>query len=604
MHPSAEELQARVARRIPDPLPDTVVPLLRELLRALVTPGPQQRLADELVLALIGSGQRASTLLVVLSEAVHLLAPTADADLVQSQALALATEGFDFLEHRHHDELRSLIRRVRHDPVTGLPNRRSILEDLAKALSRSERLGSPLLVALLVIQDHDGEAAITDGTLIEIAARLEESGRASDLIGRVAERAFLVAHDAVPDDAVAQRILARIMARASAPLPTAPRAPRLHVAATLASGARLDPQRILEVLEHAIDQDSDGCPHLIDLPTSVHTPTSGPFGPIELRYQPIVQLVTGAIVRVEALARFPIDGELRPPGPMVAQLDSTERRRLFETVLQKVADDMAAGRLVYPVSVNLEPDLISRLDIARWIHDTWHGAGLDPSLLTLEITETQSLYSLAVEPLGWLRAHGYHLALDDFGTGYASLSRVLSFDFSQYKLDRLFSDPVELVDRGLVLLLVATEAATLLGADLVVEGVEDLISLAVLRTLELPLGQGFLLAPPLTIDALAAHPPTVPVEIPEEYRPIVEAVMLFRWERAVLAVHGQESVLAGPCPACKLEFPSEFQTLHARQHALLRELAASDPTAARRLTRLGREVRTGLLTRVPGIASP
>jgi len=601
MHPSAKELHARVAERLLRPLPDSLLPLLDGLLGALDTDEPRARLADELLLALLASGEPASTLLVVLSEAVALLAAEEDADPLQKRALGLAIQAFDFLEHRHRDEVRSLVRRVRHDPITGLPNRRSILDELAGALARSHRLQSRLLVALIgVAAPHD--TTISDTDLIELATRLEESGRAGDLVGRAGERAFLVAREAVEDPTAARRILARIASHAGAPLPTT-HVPDLRIVATLADGERHDPKRVLESLERALANVEDATPRLLEIATSATNPTRAPFGPVELRYQPIVRLTTGAIVRVEALARFPVDGELRPPGPMVAQLDSAERRRLLEDVLRGVARDMAAERLTYPVSVNLEPDLISRRELARWIDETWRGAGLDPGLLTLEITETQSLYSLAVEPLGWLRARGYQLALDDFGTGYASLSRVLRFEFSQYKLDRLFSDPVELIDRGLVLLVVATEAAALLGAELVVEGVEDLVSLTVLRTLELPLAQGFLLAPPLAIDALVTHPPTVSVEIPEECRPVRDAVRLFRWERAALAAHSQESGLAGACPVCALGLPPELAALHERQHALLDDLASGHPDAARTLTRLGRDIRIALLALMPGVAT-
>jgi hypothetical protein len=269
--------------------------------------------------------------------------------------------------------------------------------------------------------------------------------------------------------------------------------------------------------------------------------------------------------------------------------------------LSQVADDLGNSQLTVPVSINIEPDLISRDGCAASIINTWEQRGLPPRQLGIEITETQDLFSLAYNPLALLKDAGHRIALDDFGTGYASLSRILGFPFDEIKLDRAFLEPIDLLNHGLPLLTVAIDVSDLLGIDLVVEGIEDPRMVPVLKSLGVRLAQGFALSHPLPLAELLKLSDPLPLPSSQPHGAIMAAAQIFRWERAIASLAASETSLATTeliCPIARDLAEPDLVALHQAQHRLTEHiLTTNDPDARHELGRLGRELRGRVSTR-------
>lgn len=152
------------------------------------------------------------------------------------------------------------------------------------------------------------------------------------------------------------------------------------------------------------------------------------------------------------------------------------------------------------VSVNISLLHVKQANFAERVLSVLEEAGLAPSLLELEITE--SFFSVDTEAgvteFRRLRSHGVRIAIDDFGTGYSSLSRLQHYPIDCLKIDRSFV--VRLEEGGRTRAIVASIIALgrNLGMNVIAEGVENEAQLESLRALGANAVQGFLISPPLT----------------------------------------------------------------------------------------------------------
>lgn len=423
-----------------------------------------------------------------------------------------------------------LLEQARTDALTGLPNRALLAERLDMALSRLTRRSGHVAVLIAdldnfkAINDVYGHA-VGDSTLVAVSERLRQAVRGTDTLVRMGGDEFaVIAEDLDADDpngamlALAERMRAVV----GKPLRQGKREVRasLSVGAFLARGpvARdtvlanadlalyeakrngrntvvgFDPgmraeatraQKIREQLHRALRRDE-----------------------LVAHYQPLVDVGAGYVVGVESLVRWnhPKEGLLPPAAFLpVAMLDDLivdiDLRMLELAVhdLQPLGGD--AGRLWLNVA---GPTLASgRLPEA--IPRVLDTVGMPPDRLTLEISEsalpTDSPRVLAA--LTELVDVGVQLAIDDFGTGYCSLAHLTWLPLHAVKLDRSFlsNDQSSALVPGLVSILRALQLVP------VVEGIETDAHLAQCREAGASLGQGFGIARPMTVQALAAWLP-------------------------------------------------------------------------------------------------
>jgi diguanylate cyclase len=222
-------------------------------------------------------------------------------------------------------------------------------------------------------------------------------------------------------------------------------------------------------------------------------------------YQPKIDLRTGTPVGVEALVRWPHRerGLLAPDSflPLVRQHGLM--RGVTELVLSRALDDMvtwkAAGVRV-PVSVNLSAPAVADTSLPVYIARELADRRLEPTMLTVEITEDLLLENTqrARNVLDRLRASGTRIALDDFGSGYSALWYLRDLSFDEVKLDSQFIVPLLTDLRAAVIVRAVIDLVHDLGGTVVAEGVEDAATAHKLRDYGCEIAQGFYYSPPLS----------------------------------------------------------------------------------------------------------
>jgi EAL domain-containing protein (putative c-di-GMP-specific phosphodiesterase class I) len=234
---------------------------------------------------------------------------------------------------------------------------------------------------------------------------------------------------------------------------------------------------------------------------------------LDVHYQPIVELETGVVRGVEALARWnhPQRGPVAPD-VFIALAERTGLivplgRRLLERAcadLPHLRARLGHERLLLGVNLStrelLDPELPERMTAAL------AAAGLGPGALTIEITESvlMSDVEAAKARLAELKERGALIAVDDFGTGYSSLAYLRQFPVDCLKIDRAFVDSVADTgseDHSLVRTILSLGETR--GLIVIAEGVEHAAQRDELHRLGCELGQGYLFCRPMSADDLA-----------------------------------------------------------------------------------------------------
>jgi diguanylate cyclase (GGDEF)-like protein len=232
---------------------------------------------------------------------------------------------------------------------------------------------------------------------------------------------------------------------------------------------------------------------------------------IEIRFQPQVSVTTGAIVGAEALARWnhPQYGEVGALTLFGVAEGSDYLVQLSDHVQRKAIEEAAAwpealGHL--RLSVNITAADMLRPGFAASFLALVRESGFDPGRLTVEVTESGLIEDLgaAAALLAALRGGGLRVAIDDFGTGYSSLAYLKALPLDYLKIDKRLCQDIAGSTRDRIVVRSVIDMARSLGLDVVAEGVETEEQLSLLAEEGCTLYQGFLCAPPVTGEALAA----------------------------------------------------------------------------------------------------
>jgi EAL domain-containing protein (putative c-di-GMP-specific phosphodiesterase class I) len=232
-------------------------------------------------------------------------------------------------------------------------------------------------------------------------------------------------------------------------------------------------------------------------------------GELRLHYQPKLDLVTGEVRDVEALVRWqhPVRGMI-PPADFIPLAEQAHLILPLTTyVLTEALGQVRRWRdagLDLCVAINLSARSLLDGRLPEEVTDVLRANDVPPSALMFEITESAIMADTqrAERILERLSTMGIRLAVDDFGTGYSSLSYLKRLPVDEVKIDRSFvrnmvSDP----DDGLIVRS-TVELTRGLGRTAVAEGVEDQLTLDLLRSLGCDVAQGFHISPPVPADRL------------------------------------------------------------------------------------------------------
>jgi diguanylate cyclase (GGDEF)-like protein/PAS domain S-box-containing protein len=414
-----------------------------------------------------------------------------------------------------------------HDELTGLPNRRFLLTRLAAFSHEESRVGL-LFVDLdrfKVINDSLGHDA-GDHLLIEVARRFREVVRPPDDVARVGGDEFVVLCAGIRTEAEILDVAERVMESLAEPIELP--GGRVVVSASagvLHSRGPVDPTSLLQDADLAMYEAKqqgrarsalfhtglrDRAMVRMELESALRDAVRN--GEMELYYQPVVRIRDGALVGVEALARWKRPGlGLVPPDVFVPIATDTG---LILPFGRWVIEQSVAAAARWPdleVAANLSVRQLTDADLVDFVRDTLAAKGVEPRRLCLEVTEADLVadVEMVVSQLGKLKAIGVRLAIDDFGTGFATLDYLRRFATADIlKIDATFvagvTDPAS---HDLAIVSAALVLADTLGFDVVAEGVETQAQLEVLQRLGCRLGQGYLYSPAVPaarIDAMLA----------------------------------------------------------------------------------------------------
>ena len=439
------------------------------------------------------------------------------------------------LFERAQTEVRSRAHAALHDTMTGLPNRTMLLNRLAEQMETAAREDGRRRTALsrvaLILLDLDrfkvvneslGHAA-GDQLLNEVGQRLLGAARSTDTVARLGSDEFGILLGPVRSVREAERVAARIEASLAAIFDLDGNEVSIGASMGIAVGtaALPHPFDLLKQAEIALHRaKADPVRNVILFDPEMHVQTldrvtlehdlRGAIERSELRlhYQPLVDLLTGEVMGMEALLRWehPTRGLISPLSfiPLAEEtgLILPIGRWVLETACHRLRDWQrrfpAAEGLA--VSVNLSARQFAESSLISNVAAILDHAGLEPGCLELEITESVVMdqSEASVERLRGLRALGVKLVLDDFGTGYSSLSYLRRLPLDTIKIDRSFVSGlggVDPADGPIVQAVIALAHG--LGIDVVAEGIETETQLASLRDLACDRGQGYWFARPL-----------------------------------------------------------------------------------------------------------
>ncbi|MVT00780.1 putative bifunctional diguanylate cyclase/phosphodiesterase [Devosia marina] len=232
-------------------------------------------------------------------------------------------------------------------------------------------------------------------------------------------------------------------------------------------------------------------------------------GEITPHYQIQVDLVTGAVVGVEALARWH-HAQLGPIPPDEFIPIAEASGQIVDIGKHMIACACKDALRLPPnvqVAVNLSVIQIMQGEIMETTADALMATRLPPDRLKLEVTESVMMADpkQPIAVLSELRYLGVSLALDDFGTGYSSLSYLTTFHWDEIKIDRAFVNDLDTDSIGLSVIEAVLVLAKKTGAKVVVEGVETHKQLELLQGTGCDIGQGYFFGKPVPIDMACAQ---------------------------------------------------------------------------------------------------
>ena len=418
-----------------------------------------------------------------------------------------------------------------HDVLTGLANRALFHSRLAQLRGGRGHEGPIAVLTIDVddfkaVNDSHGHSA-GDAVLVEIAKRLADGVRSGDTPARMGGDEFAVLLDGA-GPAEARQLADRLLDALRRPITVG----AAEVWITASIGVAIDQAGALasdDLLRHAdiatYEAKADGknrarlfqpgmqsgVLHRLEIAADLRRALER--DELFLEYQPIVQLATGTIRGVEALARWrhPVHGLIGPADfiPVAEEtglIVAIGARVLAEACGQVSIWQAALGddrRLA--LSVNVSSRELREADYVDSVMRVLSTTGFDPVQLVLEVTETSLIDDLseARRRLEQLREAGVRVAVDDFGSGYSSLGYLRRLPLDAVKIDRTFVAGLSTSEQGRELALAVVRLVDTLDLPTIAEGIETAEELEYVRSLGVDFGQGYCFSKPLGAVAAA-----------------------------------------------------------------------------------------------------
>ncbi|MER1967711.1 EAL domain-containing protein [Castellaniella sp. GW247-6E4] len=432
----------------------------------------------------------------------------------------------DITQQKRSEDL--IWRQAHYDSLTSLPNRQHFHLKLQEALERARASahGSVALVFLDLdlfkeVNDTLGHE-VGDTLLRAVAARIGGAVRENDVVARLGGDEFTLILEGIGGDSPAvDRILRDVLEALARPYLLSGQ----EVTVSASAGVTFHPEdgeeagELLRNADLAMYAAKEGGrnqyrrfePSMREaalMRRQLHRDLQSALAErqFHLLYQPIVELDTGRMVKVEALLRWshPARGVLSPTAFIAQAEESGLIREIGDWVFREATMQLVAWRHALAdglqMSINVSPIqlLADGIQTGDWLAHL-RELGVAPERLTVEITESllMDMGPATQEKLLAFRDAGVQVALDDFGTGYSSLSYLNRFDIDYIKIDRTFVDALGAGTESLALCQAIIVMAHKLGLAVIAEGVSTTQQCELLRMAGCNYAQGYFFAQPL-----------------------------------------------------------------------------------------------------------
>lgn len=406
------------------------------------------------------------------------------------------------------------------DALTGLPDRMLLERHLRHALGRARRSRSPLAVLVLDVDDFGALEARAgredaDRLLIHLGNRFTTAVRPGDVVARLGRQSFGLLCEDVHSETVARHVAERVRAVVpEATLPGESRPVGMTASVGVAvSGLDDDANRVLWRAEQALLRAKEAGHNRTSLRADRIEDPAGEVRArvrraldarqLTLHYQPVVDLMRGRIVGVEALLRMvdPDGGTVLPAEFLPAAEQGEESAMLCRWTLDEACRQVREWSEVNPgvsVYVNLSAAQLSSVDVVDVAKEQLARHGLPPQALHVEVNEGDLLDRAGDihRSVSGLAALGVGVAVDHFGTGASSLTSLRGLPLTCLKVDASLVRAVARSREGAATVAALLALGRALGLRTVAEGVETAEQEEVLRALGCDEAQGYRMGRP------------------------------------------------------------------------------------------------------------
>ena len=410
------------------------------------------------------------------------------------------------------------------DPLTGLLNRTAFVSRTARALDNRPTV---LVINVDGFRDVNEQLGhrVGDLLLVETGRRLSSLVRGDDVVARLGGDEFAVLlHDA--DPAIGETIAARlteafdrsfVLDEITVDLEVSIGAATAHEGEDVVTVLRHADAAMHEAKQHRAGfhrfhgEDKTDAAARLSLLGELRRALDD-ADQLTLHYQPKIAVGTGALVGVEALARWthPARGPISPaefiPVLEVTNLMHRFTEKVLSTALHQARTWLDAGHEV-PIAVNVSARSLLDPDFPDRVAALLAEIGVPGHLLSIEVTEyaLMSDPDTAIAALNRLNVTGVKASIDDYGTGYSSMTYLKVLPIAELKIDRSFVLDLAADASSRALVASTVELGHRLGLTVVAEGVEDEAAAQALREMGCDTAQGYHFDRPLTADALTTR---------------------------------------------------------------------------------------------------
>lgn len=360
---------------------------------------------------------------------------------------------------------------------------------------------------------HRVEALVAEvGSGTALLARLSGAELSLSIAGDMSAERLLILYQAIADAIERPFSAGNDIVRLGCRIGAVQSTPRDRSAAALMKRAAVALAEAKESEAEPVRLVTHDIAELQDFSASLHADLRSALdrGEVEILFQPQVALASGRIDGVEALARWqhPRHGELgavtlfsaAEQSGYLAELSAHVQRRALEA-----AAHWPKWLRNLRLSINVTAQDMARRGFASKLLAAISASGIDPSRVTIEITETGIMADLkaSARVISALRDGGCRVAIDDFGTGHSSLAYLKNLPVDYLKIDSRLAGDIVGSPRDRVIVRGVLQMARALGLAVIAEGVETSAQRDLLAEEGCTLYQGFLCAPPLSADELS-----------------------------------------------------------------------------------------------------